>query len=78
MVLLTREVRAARDELESLFLSFFSKINVRFGTNFTEIHKVLRQIANDMSNDKENFRFAKKNIGTLSLCCSIRNLRTSP
>lgn len=47
------------------------RINAKFGTEFTEMDQVLRQIANDMSNDEEMVRFAKNNDeGTFSILFS--------
>ncbi|MHC1710217.1 MAG: type I restriction endonuclease subunit R [Methanomassiliicoccales archaeon] len=50
----------AKDLKEPLSV-IVEKLNDRFGTNFTEMDKVLRQIANDMSADDEIVRFAKNN-----------------
>ena len=43
------------------FSEIVRKINESFGTDFTEMDKVLEQIANDMKNDEEMAKFAKNN-----------------
>ena len=50
----------AKDPKEPLSV-VVEKLNERFGTTFTGMDKVLRQIANDMTNDEEIVRFAKNN-----------------
>ena len=48
------------DDKES-FSEIVRKINEAFGTDFTEMDKVLEQIANDMRNDEEIAKFAMNN-----------------